>query len=180
MDDTTIIVYDSNEKQIERYIEQEEFENATDEEIVRDLIDIHGEDIVITRVTYDEENLPNNYETLYEADENLSYKGRLAECSQPDPLECVEDEDNVPMIYLVILNYYDSNIFDTQQTYRCTTTREKAIKLLKQVIEEEKRNSWLADYKDDEFEEYDEEEDYFDAQAGDYRTTIFIKEVEVE
>lgn len=82
MDDTTIIVYNSNEKQIERYIEQEQFENATDEEIVRDLIDIHGEDIVITRVIYDEENLPSIYETLYETEENLSYKGRLAECSQ--------------------------------------------------------------------------------------------------
>lgn len=82
MDDTTIIVYNSNEKQIERYIEQEQFENATDEEIVRDLIDIHGKDIVITRVIYDEENLPSIYETLYETEENLSYKGRLAERSQ--------------------------------------------------------------------------------------------------
>jgi hypothetical protein len=126
MDDTTIIVYNSNEKQIERYIEQEQFENATDEEIVRDLIDIHGEDIVITRVSYDEENLPSIYETLYETEENLSYKGRLAECSQPD---LIEDKRAKTLLYNAMV-MLEENIANTDGGF------EEKLEMFESLLEE--------------------------------------------
>lgn len=63
-----IIVYDEFGSEIERFIEIENFDNYTDDEIVDELCDKFGKRIIIKRVGYDEENIPVIYSTLYEND----------------------------------------------------------------------------------------------------------------
>jgi hypothetical protein len=83
-------------------------------------------------------------------------------------------------VYLVILEFEEKWVDESQREIRCTTTLEKAKEIFKEVVEQEKKDTWVGEYEEDDFNDYTETDDYFEARSDDYTTIIYIKEVEVE
>jgi hypothetical protein len=83
-------------------------------------------------------------------------------------------------VYVVVLEYEDNWNGDSQREVRCTDTREKAIKILQDMVKQEEQDSWLAEEDTDELVHYYKDEDYFEAKSEDYTTILYVKEVRVE
>ena len=83
-------------------------------------------------------------------------------------------------VYLVILEFEEKWVDESQREIRCTTTLEKAKEIFKEVVEQEKKDTWVSEYEEDDFNDYTETDDYFEARSDDYTTIIYIKEVGVE
>lgn len=82
------------------------------------------------------------------------------------------------MLYLVSLEFCYGG--ETEHEVRVAKTMEKAREILKEWAENETRNTWIADYSEQELWNYELSEDYFDAQFGEFRTTIWITTAEIE
>lgn len=81
-------------------------------------------------------------------------------------------------VYLLILEYFYEE--DRGFEIEVFGTREKAIERLKQKADEEKRESYIADYDKKDFTGWEEKEDYFYAELFYGKTTcIYILEREV-
>jgi hypothetical protein len=82
-------------------------------------------------------------------------------------------------VYAVVLEWS----FDGERDFQFTIheTREKAQEKLEQLKQDELANSWINTIEDiEEFENYEDDLNYFDACYYDMRTTIWIEEKVVE
>lgn len=82
-------------------------------------------------------------------------------------------------VYAVVLDWS----FDGERDFQFTIheTREKAQEKLEQLKQDELANSWINAIEDiEEFENYEDDLNYFDACYYDRRTTIWIEEKVVE
>lgn len=80
-------------------------------------------------------------------------------------------------VYLVCLHYHDG--WNQQIEVKVTNSKEKAKEVLKDWALEEEQLTWIGDYEEGELDNYNFSEEYFDAQYGEKRTTIWITEKEV-
>lgn len=80
-------------------------------------------------------------------------------------------------VYVITLMYCAGGDCDVE--FKVAHSKEKAECVLKDWALEEERTSWIHDYTKDDFDDYTFEDDYFDVQYYDTRTTIWIREKEV-
>ena len=80
-------------------------------------------------------------------------------------------------VYIISLMYCDGYGSDIE--FKVASTKEKAKEVLNNWALEEEQLTWIGDYEQDELDEYEFSEEYFDAQYGEKRTTIWITEKEV-
>lgn len=80
-------------------------------------------------------------------------------------------------VYIVTLMYCDG--YDRDIEFKVASTKEKAKEVLTDWVDIECRDSFIGDYEEDEFDDYEFSEEYFNAQYGEQRTTIWITEKEV-
>ena len=80
-------------------------------------------------------------------------------------------------VYIITLMYCDGYGSDIE--FKVASTKEKAKEVLDNWANNEIQESWISDYTMDELDDYELSDEYFDAQYGEKRTTIWITEKEV-
>ena len=80
-------------------------------------------------------------------------------------------------VYIITLMYCDGYGSDVE--FKVASTKEKAKEVLDNWANNEIQESWISDYTMAELDDYELSNEYFDAQYGEKRTTIWITEKEV-
>lgn len=80
-------------------------------------------------------------------------------------------------VYIICLMRCDG--IETDAEFKVAKTKDKAKEVLQSWALEEERVSWIADYKSDEFDYYGFADNYFEVCLDDFKTVIWIEEVEV-
>lgn len=80
-------------------------------------------------------------------------------------------------VYIISLMYCDGYGSDIE--FKVASTKEKAKEVLDNWANNEIQESWISDYTMAELDDYELSDEYFDAQYGEKRTTIWVTEKEV-